>query len=147
MRIIINSRNIALLIACVIALVAVADAHAYYFIVIPILALDAGLTYANALSKNDPNIVTGVAGLALGSVIALSGAIGLSQTEEPWQFGISAGLGALGVASVVYGWRVIRSSRQQEDAAQYGRNMRLMPILSFDDRSERQFGWVLKVSF
>ncbi len=151
MRFIITPKSIALLITCVIAFVAVADANAYCWIVafVGILASDGGVTYANAnaLSNDDPNIVTGISGLALGSLITISGALALSQVEEPWQFGLSAGMSALGVASIVYGWRVIRSSRQQEDVAQDGRSVRLIPMLSLGDRSERQIGLVFEVSY
>lgn len=149
MRFIITPRNMALLIACLIVLLVSAEAHAYYFIIIPILALDAGLTYANAnaLSKDDPNIVTGVAGLALGSLITFSGATALPQVEEPWELGLSLGISALGVASVVYGWRVIRSSRQRNDVVNHGRNVRLIPMLPLGERSERQLGLVVVLSY
>ena len=140
---------VAMLIVVLISFLAFADAHAYYFIIIPILALDAGLTLANAnaLSKDDPNMITGIAGLTMGLMITYTGALALAQVEELWQFGASVLLGSLGVASVVYGWRAIRSSRQKDVVAQDGHNVRLIPILSPGDRSDLQIGLVVEVSY
>lgn len=149
MRFIISPKTIAVLIACTIVSLVSAEAHAYFFVVIPVLAVDAGVTYANAnaLANDDPNIVTGVAGLTLGSLVAISGVMAVPQVEEPWELVVSLGIGALGVASVVYGWRVIRSSRHRNDVMNDGRNVRLIPMLPLGDRSERQLGLVVVLSY
>jgi hypothetical protein len=149
MRFVINPRAIAVLIACMIVLLVSAEAHAYYIMVIPILVLDAGVTYANAraLANDEPNNVTGVAGLTLGSLVAIGGAGAAPQVEEPWELVVSLGIGALGVASAIYGWRVIRSSRQHDDVVNDGQSVRLIPMLPIGDRSERQFGLIAVLSY
>jgi hypothetical protein len=149
MRFIDMPRVVALLIAFVIIFVAVADANAYLYFVIPVLALDVGLTLANAnaLSNKDPNIITGIAGLTMGSMITYSGVLSLMEIEETWHFGVTAILGAIGISSVISGWKVIKASRRREETARHQRNARFIPLVSRTDGKRLQFGFSVEFSF
>jgi hypothetical protein len=154
MRFVISPKCIALLVVCLILSVVAADAHAYIYVaaVAAWLAIDLGLAYANrsAVAHGDPSLVTGSAGVIVGTFTTISGVAVLVEAEEPLgPAGVTFSLffAACGVASVYFGGRAISAAVHKDDVAQDGRNVRLVPILSLGDRSERQIGLVVEVSY
>jgi hypothetical protein len=148
----INPKFVAMLIAVLVGFFAYADAHAFYgfLIVIPVLAIDVGVTIANAnaLSKDDPNFVTGITGFTLGSLITVMGVGAMMGSEgDPDGIAISLAFSVLGAVSVVYGWRAMASARRDDDVAQNTREIRLTPILMGGDGNARRWGLGIEISF
>ena len=151
MRFVISPKYIALIVVCLILFVVSVDAHAYIYLAATAawLAIDLGLAYANnsAVAHGDPSLVTGSIGTIVGAATTISGVAALVAAEEPIGVTFSLFFTACGIAAVYFGGRAISSAVHQDDVAQNSRNVRLLPILSLGDRSERQIGLVAEVSF
>jgi len=153
MRFVISPRCIALLVVCLILFVAVADVHAYVYLVAVAgwLAIDLGLAYANrsAVGHGEGSLVTGSLGLIVGTFTVISGMAVLVEAEEPLGAAgvlFSVFFAACGVASVYFGGKAISSAVHKDDDAQNAREVRLVPTLS-GTGGARSLGLTLEVSF